>query len=324
TSALPWQRLRRAGVWAVVVVALCARWLDARSIIMMPEHNDAAFFAPPPAVEFLRRQSGLDRTLVMKDWQARFPFTEKIGTLHRFPVVQEYEQLTPADYHRFLAPFDDVVVGRFTGRFLPQPTHRGWPRLDLLGVRWVVVPAGRPWHTAGGRFRLAYTGPDARVFENVRSLPRAFLVDRWRVAADPAAALAALDEADFDPATTVVVDQAPAWESDAEEAAVQSAVRVAGYAEEEAVLDVTTPRRALLVLTDLYWPGWSVDVDGAPRRLHRADALFRAVAVEAGTHRVRFRYVPTSARLGLAVTTIVTTILAVALVATLGRSRRAT
>jgi uncharacterized membrane protein YfhO len=49
-----------------------------------------------------------------------------------------------------------------------------------------------------------------------------------------------------------------------------------------------------LVLNDFYHRGWTVTVDGQPARIFVANALFRAVPIEAGTHVLDFRFAPVS------------------------------
>ena len=50
----------------------------------------------------------------------------------------------------------------------------------------------------------------------------------------------------------------------------------------------------MLVLTDLFYPGWQALVDGRPAQMYRADYAFRGVPVPGGTHVVEFRYRPVS------------------------------
>jgi hypothetical protein len=48
----------------------------------------------------------------------------------------------------------------------------------------------------------------------------------------------------------------------------------------------------LVVLQDPWFPGWSVEVDGSPTPLLRANYAFMAASVPAGAHEVTFRYFP--------------------------------
>jgi hypothetical protein len=57
-------------------------------------------------------------------------------------------------------------------------------------------------------------------------------------------------------------------------------------------LRVRTGTAGWLVVTDRYSPGWRATVDGRPVPIHKAAFLFRAVAVEPGTHDVRFEFRP--------------------------------
>jgi hypothetical protein len=47
---------------------------------------------------------------------------------------------------------------------------------------------------------------------------------------------------------------------------------------------------ALLVLNDLFAPGWSARVDGRPTAIVRVNLVARGVWVGPGDHEVRFRY----------------------------------
>ncbi len=66
-------------------------------------------------------------------------------------------------------------------------------------------------------------------------------------------------------------------------------------------IEVTTSGGAWLVLSDVMYPGWRVQVDGAEAELYHADYLFRGVWVPQGTHAVDFSYQARSFWLGAAV-----------------------
>jgi hypothetical protein len=53
-----------------------------------------------------------------------------------------------------------------------------------------------------------------------------------------------------------------------------------------------------LVLTDVWFPGWKCTVNGRPMEIHRADFLFRAVAVPSGPCEIVFTFDPASYRRG--------------------------
>lgn len=59
-----------------------------------------------------------------------------------------------------------------------------------------------------------------------------------------------------------------------------------------------------LLLTDNYYPGWVVSVDGKRKELYRADYAFKSVFVPKGTHTVVFQYAPQSFIIGGAATLV--------------------
>ena len=73
------------------------------------------------------------------------------------------------------------------------------------------------------------------------------------------------------------------------------------YRHDYVEMTTVAPGRRLLVLTDLFYPGWIAEVDGRPAPIRLANFAFRAVTVPAGTHTVRFVYRPGSLLWGAAV-----------------------
>jgi uncharacterized membrane protein YfhO len=71
------------------------------------------------------------------------------------------------------------------------------------------------------------------------------------------------------------------------------------YGPNRAVFYVETSAPALLVLSDLLYPGWRATADGEAVPLYATNGLFRGVVVPAGAHRVEMRYFPQSLRWGL-------------------------
>jgi len=137
-----------------------------------------------------------------------------------------------------------------------------------------------------GRFRLVHSG-DVKVYENMDVLPRAFVVHRARAAET--------FPPDFDPTAEIIVEGGT--DLDTRPGGPES-VRVTAYEPERVEIDVELTAPGYLVLTDAHYPGWRAWVDGKEVPIAMADRLFRAVYLEAGRHRVEFRFRPRSLRLG--------------------------
>jgi hypothetical protein len=60
----------------------------------------------------------------------------------------------------------------------------------------------------------------------------------------------------------------------------------------------------LVVVSDLYYPGWEVTVDGVPAEILRTNRAMRGVILPSGTHRLVFRYNPLSFRVGIALSLV--------------------
>jgi hypothetical protein len=59
-------------------------------------------------------------------------------------------------------------------------------------------------------------------------------------------------------------------------------------------------RPGLVVLAEVYYPGWTLTIDGKPAAVYRVNRAMRGVAVEAGRHHLVYTFLPRSFRVGLA------------------------
>ena len=168
---------------------------------------------------------------------------------------------------------------------------------DLLGVADILqAPSDPPLRAPG--LRLAYRGPDARVYANAGAMPRAALVGAVTVVGSDAAALDAITAPGFDPRRVAIAEQAiPDLPSTPPPPSAENA-RIVAYASERVVVRVHAARSALLVLSDLAYPGWDATLDGRPVPIWRVDYLLRGVRVPPGSHTIAMRYAPASWRVG--------------------------
>ena len=143
-----------------------------------------------------------------------------------------------------------------------------------------------------GNYRLVHSG-DVKIYENLETLPRAFVVHQAEVIPDDDQAIARMRDPAFDPAQVAIL-------ADGERLAGAGHARaeIVHYGPEEIVVDVTTDAPGYLLLIDMFYPGWRAAIDGQPAEILRADVAFRAVRLEPGMYRVEFRYQPASFRWG--------------------------
>ena len=75
-------------------------------------------------------------------------------------------------------------------------------------------------------------------------------------------------------------------------------VDVAYPSPQRVVLEVSLDSPGLVILADVYYPGWYLAIDGQPAQIYRVNGLMRGAAVGAGRHRLEYTYSPRSFRVG--------------------------
>jgi uncharacterized membrane protein YfhO len=64
-------------------------------------------------------------------------------------------------------------------------------------------------------------------------------------------------------------------------------------------METNAPSAGMLVLSEVFYPGWKAWVDNQETPVLRANYLFRAIELPARAHRVRFKYEPMAFMVGV-------------------------
>jgi hypothetical protein len=219
-----------------------------------------------------------------------------IGLIHDFDHLFGHNPLRLRDFVRATAA-PDTVAAPDQRAFTPLlPSYRSTLE-NLFGVRFIAV--GAPVEKVDsslkpGDLSLIARTKDAYVYENPRALPRVMLVGEWRQA-NFEEMLQSGRWPDADPRHTVLLEKPPGQFITGGQG---GKARIVRYRNTEVEIETIAETSSLLVLNDIWHPWWRVCVDGAPADMLKANALFRAVAVPAGKHTVRFAFHPLAETFG--------------------------
>jgi Bacterial membrane protein YfhO len=153
-------------------------------------------------------------------------------------------------------------------------------------------------------------------------LPRAFFVHAMHIVRSEPELFEYLKSPVFDPRTIAVLEDDPGFSLPPSSAPPQDRVSVTRYSNNAIVLDAATAQDGLLVLSEMYYPGWNAFVDGQQTVIHRADYNLRCFFVSAGSHRIEVLYQPESFQQGTLITLFCLTLCGVGSVISLMRSRK--
>jgi hypothetical protein len=175
-----------------------------------------------------------------------------------------------------------------------------WRRWQLLNVHYVLSERDLD---GAGLTRVFPSGDpvegQVRVYAMGDSFPRAWVVHAAEVIPSEEEALMRLSTDEFDLRQAAVV--AEPLDVPLSRTPGGSTAQVTAFAPNQITVEVDAADEGLLILSEVYYPGWRARVDNMPARLIRADAVLRGIPVPEGHHTVHVRYASPAARLGLAI-----------------------
>ncbi len=141
------------------------------------------------------------------------------------------------------------------------------------------------------------------IYRNLNALPRAYIVHRTIVEPDAARQYAFITSANYSPRKAVVLDGGAALtgtlassaryaETSGANPDTGEAAMITAADPNTVVISATVKQDGYLVLADVDYPGWGVQVDGQTASLQRANYAFRAVRLAPGQHTVTMQFTP--------------------------------
>ena len=206
------------------------------------------------------------------EWQQlRATVLPNLNLLDGIPSVNNFDPLVPGDYERWMGALEDTS-GPVREIVLNLMAVSVVEDMDSLAGYEEIYNQ----RSAGARLRVVSCKVPAQDFYHAMQIIFSGRIDpNLQVVLDG-------------PAATALAEQACMPEE------LASDIRITSETANQLTVEVTSDQNAWLVFADTYYPGWQARIDGAPTPIYRANGLFRAVSVHAGTQTVEFLYRPIS------------------------------
>jgi hypothetical protein len=159
-------------------------------------------------------------------------------------------------------------------------------REDLLNVRYRIRPAATP--DPGAIYHDSFW----KVYEDKAGYPRAWLTHQAIVEPSHDAVFTRIGKAGSDFHDVAIVESPLPRNLDPN--ATGDSIRFRSYEADSMSMDVNTAGTALLVVSEVFYPGWKATVNGQPAEIHKTDGALRGILVAGGFSHVVMKYVPVS------------------------------
>ncbi|MDI6804368.1 MAG: YfhO family protein [Bacteroidota bacterium] len=162
-------------------------------------------------------------------------------------------------------------------------------RAFTIGSSWEKIC---DLHNAKFRIQIDEKRQSMGLTESITYLPRAWFVYNYKVTNEDEKIKEFMTQPNFDPAQIVVIEEdiklpplqnisRDSWKAD-----------IISYKLNSISLDVSTREDGILVLSEIFYPGWKAYIDGTEQNILRANWNLRAVIVAKGQHKIEIRFEP--------------------------------
>ncbi len=275
-----------------------------------------------PVFEYIKSQTNIDR--VISEEGPVLP-----ANTWMYPELYSptgYDPLLIKDYAVFFDGLNMGLVNKpdLSGRFdqinftrYLNLANLNSPLLDLVGAKYLLAIKYDQWGQISSvgkineakvdltRYKPVFEDGETVVLQNQTVLPRVILYYQAESETDNVQAAEKLVTG-FDFRNKLLIDKENPTQYMPGE---NDTVEIAEYSANKVDFQVKTQSGAYFFLSDTFFPGWQVSINGKSGEILRADSIFRAVEVPPGESQIEMVYSPNSFKVGAIISIISLTIL---------------
>lgn len=307
---------RKAGAAFAALFLISAIAVELTSPRGLPERYDP--FTKAPYVDFIKEKGAGQR--VMAGYGILFPnFSSAMG-IHDIRYVNSlaiaaFQGYRSRRLHNYKLLDGESSSLWFTGRpelyidlgdgnqLIRQPIELDFlsniKAYSLLGVRYIILPSSNLFELDpkldGAEGLKSVYDREVKIYENPFALGRAYVAYNAAQAASAEEAEAAALE--FSGEKAVIEKEPPKWFKPSDNLSPGLAA-ITKYSHNTVTVETNAESDGVLVLNDMFYPGWKAYVDGEAALIYRVNGLVRGVFVKKGAHTAVFRYSPASFKAG--------------------------
>ncbi|KMQ49980.1 hypothetical protein CHISP_3126 [Chitinispirillum alkaliphilum] len=235
--------------------------------------NNRQYTHVPKEIEMLREE--------MKEEPFRVFFLPGVSHIHNVAGMYNLEGL--GGFHdnelRWYREFrgqgsrDFIIplLNQTGDQFQIQAIQQGHNKLNVANCKYVIA--------------RSHTG--FLPIKNENYIPRLSFVTDYKVLSESEAQVM-LRNSRFDSRRTVILETSPSFDPvQTEDLSID--VQWISYTPNKRVAKVTVPREGLLRISEVYYPGWTIKVNGEEKEVYKSDISWMSVHVDGGEHLVEMR-----------------------------------
>ncbi len=213
-------------------------------------------------------------------------FAPNFSVMYKIEDVSGYDPIYLLRYSQLVNSWQRNEPTIEPGRFNRIVTPERYDSFisDLLNVKYILSLTD----IESEKLVSVLTEGETRVYENINVFPRVFLVNsivKTSTDNEEMKALFELQDNLINTATTqeeLSIDVAPLNSKETAE--------IVTFKENSIVVKAVTSHTRLLVLSDIYYPGWFITINDTPATVYQVDYLLRGVIVPPGENLIEFSF----------------------------------